>query len=203
MTAINAKATKAGASPRAAQVWDQANWSHIEATVKRLQVRIAKATREGRWGKVKALQRLLTRSHGGKMLAVKRVQKIAARERRVLTAKSGQLRRPNGREWCRFNIVVITRCLCGASTSPRVTVRSVRWVFPACVAGRCKPYGSSPWNPWLRHWRTRTPMDFGPNARLPTPSLSASSHWPSALRQCGFWKATFGVVSTTSVTPGF
>jgi len=73
MTAIDAKATKAGASPRAAQMWDQANWSHIEATVKRLQVRIAKATREGRWGKVKALQRLLTRSHGGKMLAVKRV----------------------------------------------------------------------------------------------------------------------------------
>lgn len=34
MTAIDAKATKAGASPRAAQMWDQANWSHIEATVK-------------------------------------------------------------------------------------------------------------------------------------------------------------------------
>ena len=31
------------------------------------------ATREGRWGKVRALQRLLTRSHSGKMLAVKRV----------------------------------------------------------------------------------------------------------------------------------
>lgn len=54
-------------------MWDQTNWSQIEATVKRLQVRIAKATREGRWGKVKALQRLLTRSHSGKMLAVKRV----------------------------------------------------------------------------------------------------------------------------------
>src|ERR1035437_1974309 len=73
MTAIGAKATGAGASSRTAQTWGQANWSHIEADVKRLQVRIAKATREGRWGKAQALQRLLTRSYSGKMLAVKRV----------------------------------------------------------------------------------------------------------------------------------
>lgn len=73
MTALGAKATKAGASSHVADMWDQTNWSYIEATVKRLQVRIAKATREGRWGKVKALQRLLTRSHSSKMLAVKRV----------------------------------------------------------------------------------------------------------------------------------
>ncbi len=44
-----------------------------EKNVRRLQVRIAKATQEGRWGKVKALQRLLTRSFHSKMLAVKRV----------------------------------------------------------------------------------------------------------------------------------
>ncbi|MDR6495190.1 RNA-directed DNA polymerase [Paraburkholderia terricola] len=73
MTAMDAKAFDAGAPSRAAQMWDHANWSHIEAEVKRLQLRIAKAVRDGRWGKVKALQRLLTRSHGGKMLAVKRV----------------------------------------------------------------------------------------------------------------------------------
>ena len=73
MTAIDAKATKAGASSHGAQMWDQTNWLQIDASVKRLQVRIAKATREARWGKVKSLQRLLTRSHSGKMLAVKRV----------------------------------------------------------------------------------------------------------------------------------
>ncbi len=73
MTATDAKATGAGAPSRAARKCDQANWSHMEVDVKRLQVRIAKAVREGRWGKVQALQRLLTRSHSGKMLAVKRV----------------------------------------------------------------------------------------------------------------------------------
>jgi RNA-directed DNA polymerase len=49
MTAIGAEAPEAGASSRPAQMWDQANWSHTEADVKRLQARIAKATRESRW----------------------------------------------------------------------------------------------------------------------------------------------------------
>ena len=73
MTAHDTKVSGAGASSPAAQMWDQANWDRIEAEVKRLQMRIAKAVREGRWGKAQALQRLLTRSHSGKLLAVKRV----------------------------------------------------------------------------------------------------------------------------------
>jgi len=42
--------------------WDSLNWKTIERQVYRLQVRIAKAYREGRQGKVKALQWLLTHS---------------------------------------------------------------------------------------------------------------------------------------------
>ncbi len=41
--------------------------------VRRLQMRIVKATQGGRWNKVKVLQRLLTSSFSGKALAVKRV----------------------------------------------------------------------------------------------------------------------------------
>src|SRR5579872_1693678 len=73
MTTTGTKVPVAGASSPAAEMWDRTNWSRIEAEVKRHQMRIAKAVREGRWGKVKALQRLLTRSHSGKMLAVRRV----------------------------------------------------------------------------------------------------------------------------------
>jgi hypothetical protein len=73
MTATDTQVSAAGAFSAPAQMWEQANWSDIDAEVKRLQMRIAKAVREGRWGKAKALQRLLTRSHSGKMLAVKRV----------------------------------------------------------------------------------------------------------------------------------
>jgi RNA-directed DNA polymerase len=47
--------------------------------VKRLQARIVKATAGGRWGKVKALQWLLTHSTSGKALAVKRVTENAGK----------------------------------------------------------------------------------------------------------------------------
>jgi RNA-directed DNA polymerase len=64
----SATRTDAGAPSRS-----EVDWKRIRQEVRRLQVRIAKATQEGRWGKVKVLQRLLTRSYSGKMLAVKRV----------------------------------------------------------------------------------------------------------------------------------
>lgn len=53
--------------------WDTIDWQTAEKRVRRLQMRIAKATREGRHGKAKALQWLLTHSFDAKLLAVKRV----------------------------------------------------------------------------------------------------------------------------------
>ena len=59
--------------------WDDIDWRSIEQQVKRLQMRIAKATREGRWGKVKSLQWLLTHSFSAKLLAVRRVTRNSGR----------------------------------------------------------------------------------------------------------------------------
>jgi RNA-directed DNA polymerase len=53
--------------------WDSIDWKSRQRHVRRLQMRIAKATRERRRGKVKALQWLLTHSYSAKLLAVKRV----------------------------------------------------------------------------------------------------------------------------------
>lgn len=53
--------------------WDSINWDKAHCEVMKLQVRIAKATKQGRWGKVKSLQWILTHSHYGKCMAVKRV----------------------------------------------------------------------------------------------------------------------------------
>ncbi len=53
--------------------WHGISWTKCHQEVRRLQARIVKATKEGRWGKVKALQWLLTHSFSGKALAVKRV----------------------------------------------------------------------------------------------------------------------------------
>jgi RNA-directed DNA polymerase len=61
------------ASSDFAKLWDSIDWSSCERGVRRLQARIVKAVQEGRWGRVKALQRLLTCSFHSKALAVKRV----------------------------------------------------------------------------------------------------------------------------------
>jgi RNA-directed DNA polymerase len=53
--------------------WHQIDWYKANQHVSRMQLRIAKATREGKTRKVKSLQRLLTRSFHAKALAVKRV----------------------------------------------------------------------------------------------------------------------------------
>ncbi len=62
-----------GAASASSLSWDAMDWRRAEHEVKRLQMRIAKAVREGRWGKVNALQWLLTHSWFAKVLAVRRV----------------------------------------------------------------------------------------------------------------------------------
>jgi len=63
----------AGAPSTNAQNWIQVIWKPVKAFVYRMQMRIAKSIREGRWNKAKALQHLLSRSFYGKLWAVKRI----------------------------------------------------------------------------------------------------------------------------------
>ena len=69
MTAV----ATAGAVSHAAVEWHAIDWPQAPRHVRRLQARIVKAVQAGRWGKVKALQHLLTHSFSAKALAVKRV----------------------------------------------------------------------------------------------------------------------------------
>jgi len=64
---------RAGALIDDAKAWQSIDWKATRRNVRRLQMRIAKAEKEGKRSKVKALQWLLTRSHHAKLLAVKRV----------------------------------------------------------------------------------------------------------------------------------
>ena len=66
-------ATPAGAAPGHAPDWNSVNWKKVWRTVRRLQARIVKAVREGRWNKVKALVYLLTHSYSGRAMAILRV----------------------------------------------------------------------------------------------------------------------------------
>jgi RNA-directed DNA polymerase len=63
----------AGAPLTSSTDWKSIDWKKAVAHVRLLQMRIAKAFREGKRGKVKALQRILTSSFYAKVLAVKRV----------------------------------------------------------------------------------------------------------------------------------
>jgi RNA-directed DNA polymerase len=60
-------------APSACLTWESIKWKNLEQQVRRLQMRIAKATREGRHGKAKSLQWILTHSLYAKLLAIKRV----------------------------------------------------------------------------------------------------------------------------------
>ncbi len=68
-----AVATPAGAISHNTVEWHAMHWQKAHSIVRRLQARIVKATQAGRWGKVQALQHLLTHSFSAKVIAVKRV----------------------------------------------------------------------------------------------------------------------------------
>jgi RNA-directed DNA polymerase len=63
----------AGAAPGRAPDWHSIDWKKVHRTVRRLQARIVKALRAGKWGKVKSLVYLLTHSFAGRALAILRV----------------------------------------------------------------------------------------------------------------------------------
>ncbi len=70
---MTAKQDLAGAASREPLDWHAIDWRKAHRNVRRLQVRIVKATQEGKAGKAQALQHLLTYSFSGRALAVKRV----------------------------------------------------------------------------------------------------------------------------------
>ena len=72
MTTRN-KNFKVGAVVRNEVIWNQLDWYRINDIVSKLQRRIVEAQKQGRYGKVKALQYLLTHSFSAKALAVRKV----------------------------------------------------------------------------------------------------------------------------------
>lgn len=70
-TPVNKKL--ANAAFRSAENWDTIDWDYHRTVVKKLQLRITKATQLGKYRKVKTLQWLLTHSFSAKLLAVRKV----------------------------------------------------------------------------------------------------------------------------------
>ncbi len=70
---MTATKRSAGAPTSKYRKWNSINWKEVNIFVRRLQMRISKAVKEKKYGKVQSLQWLLTKSYYAKLLAVKRV----------------------------------------------------------------------------------------------------------------------------------
>jgi len=72
-TQMTVASNSTGALIDDAKQWHAIDWQRAQREVRRLQMRIAKAVKDGKPGKVKSLQWLVTHSFYAKLLAVKRV----------------------------------------------------------------------------------------------------------------------------------
>jgi len=120
-----------GAVSDEAAKWYAIDWPTIHRNVRRLQVRIAQATKERRWGKVQALQRLLTHSYSGKVLAVRRVTENAGKKPLEWTEKFGTPQRRRHRQYMDSSVEAIKLSLFDVFTLPnRTAKRCARSEFP-------------------------------------------------------------------------
>lgn len=78
LTEVSAKTTVSQMGPVGATSgylikWERIDWARCRRIVRRLQTRVTKATKQGRWRVVRSLQRLLVRASAAKLLAIKQV----------------------------------------------------------------------------------------------------------------------------------
>jgi hypothetical protein len=118
------------------------------------QRRLVKATRERRWGKVKALQHLLPHSFSGKALAVKRVTGNKGKRTSGVDGALWLTPGPNTRPLDNCIGAGISPNRCGESISPNPMENFVRWESRRCVTARCRHFTCSRWN------RSRNPCGW-------------------------------------------
>jgi RNA-directed DNA polymerase len=165
------------------QAWEQLDWPQHERNVRRLQARIVKATQEGRWHKVKALQRLLTCSFSGKALAVKRVTE-------------NQGKRTSGVDRVLWTSPASKHKAIGTLRRRGYQPQPLRRVHIPKANGKLRPLGIPTMTD--RAMQALYLLAFGLTEARQTPSGIASNRFPARIARRGFWRATFGDVLTTS-----
>jgi hypothetical protein len=112
------------ASSGTRHAWEQLDWPQCERHARRLQARIVKATRAGRWGKVKALQRLLTHSLSGQSLG----RETSDGKSRQENARSGWEDMEHSGSQIQSHRIVTTTRVSTATAAPRSHPESQRQV---------------------------------------------------------------------------
>ena len=127
---MSAAETLAGAAPDLAPDWHSINWKKVYRNVRRLQARIVKAVREGRWNKVKALVYLLTHSFSGRALAILRVISNSGARTPGVDGILWNTPEPSRPLSTLCVGTAISRNRSAGSTFPRATASNVPWGSP-------------------------------------------------------------------------
>ena len=148
------------ASSDLAKHWDGIDWSRCGREVRRLQARIVKAVQAGRWGRVKALPRLLTGSFHGKALAVKRVTENRGKRTAGWMESCAAFRLPSIKPSPGCGGAATSRSRCDECLSRRPMENYVRWESRRYMTARCRLPTCSPSVPSRRPRRRETPAAF-------------------------------------------
>ena len=179
MTAV---ATLTGALSTGPGAWHTIDWYAVHRTVRRLQARIVKAVQAGRWGKVRALQHLLTHSFSGKALAVKRVTNNDGRRTPGVDGVIWDTPEKKARAIEELRQRGYRARRCGASTFRRTdgTNRLRPLSIPTMHDRAMQALYLLASIPSRRLWAIRTPMAFVPSDPPRMRSSNASMCWPES-----------------------
>jgi RNA-directed DNA polymerase len=133
-----------GAVSHPAVDWLTLDWEQAHQIVRRLQARIVKATQEGRWGKVKALQHLLTHSFSAKALAVKRVTENQGKRTPGVDGELWDTPQKKAKAVQSLSQHGYRPSHCDDVTSTKKMAKNGPWVFLPCWIARCRPFTYRP-----------------------------------------------------------
>ena len=187
MTAVGS----AGATSHRPMDWHRINWHAVHRNVRRLQARIVQATQGGRWGKVHALQHLLTHSCSGKALGRQTGDgKSWQIGPRVWMAHMGHPRPEDGGHSRAATTGVSSPPAAARIYSEKQRHEAPSWASPRCTTAPCRPSPSLPWTPLPRPPPIRTPTGFAWPGLRRTPSTKAIGCSTSLTHPPGSSKAT-------------